>query len=180
MSADREQAARRYARALQETLLDTRGEAGAAAAAEQLGALRDLSAGESGAFFANPVFGADEKNAVLQVFFRKHGVDPGIGRFLELLVSLGHVGLLPTIVLAYEEVERERRNELRAGVRSAFPLGEAEERDLAAALSAATGKKVLIETTVDPALIGGVVAEVGSVTYDASVKGYLERLQQEF
>jgi F0F1-type ATP synthase delta subunit len=43
-----------------------------------------------------------------------------------------------------------------------------------------TGKKVLLDVEVDEDLIGGVVARVGSVVYDATIQSYLSRIQEEF
>ncbi len=40
-----------------------------------------------------------------------------------------------------------------------------------------SGKKAKLEFAVDPALIGGVVARVGSTVYDGSVRGQLEKLR---
>ena len=49
--------------------------------------------------------------------------------------------------------------------------------ELEAELSRLAGKKAKLTFTIDPALIGGVVARVGSVLYDGSVRGHLERLR---
>jgi F-type H+-transporting ATPase subunit delta len=42
-----------------------------------------------------------------------------------------------------------------------------------------TGKKVELSVSVDPALLGGVVAKIGSTVYDGSVKTQLQRMRQE-
>ena len=41
------------------------------------------------------------------------------------------------------------------------------------------GKRVIVEARVDPALIGGVVARIGSAVYDGSVSRQLERIRDE-
>ena len=41
-----------------------------------------------------------------------------------------------------------------------------------------TGKQVRMEVAIDPSLIGGVVAQVGSTIYDGSVSGQLERIKE--
>ena len=42
-----------------------------------------------------------------------------------------------------------------------------------------TGRKVVVEATLDPSIIGGVVARVGDQLIDASVKGRLEALRRQ-
>ena len=43
-----------------------------------------------------------------------------------------------------------------------------------------SGKKVTIEKKKDPALLGGVVAKVGDVVYDGSVRTQLELMRERF
>jgi F-type H+-transporting ATPase subunit delta len=56
-------------------------------------------------------------------------------------------------------------------------IGDAAIQAIAEKLSAATQKKVLVERAVDPAILGGVVAQVGSVVYDGSLRAQLEDLR---
>jgi F-type H+-transporting ATPase subunit delta len=121
-----------------------------------------------------------EKVQVLESVLKKEPVDPAFDRFLRVLIMMGHIELLVEISDAYTVALREQRNEVQAKLRSAFPLEEKDQARIAKALSKATGKNVQIDVAIDPALIGGVVAEVGGVVYDASIQGYLNRLQEEF
>ena len=66
---------------------------------------------------------------------------------------------------------------MRASVRSAKPLPMDASSRIKGALEKATGKKIILETSVDPELIGGLVAQVGSYTLDRSVKNSLEKLR---
>ena len=58
-----------------------------------------------------------------------------------------------------------------------MPLDDAAIAAIAEKLSATTQKKVLVERAVDPAILGGVVAQVGSVVYDGSLRTQLEDLR---
>ena len=49
---------------------------------------------------------------------------------------------------------------------------------LAAGLTRATGRNVLVETRVDPGIIGGAVARIGSTVYDGSITRQLERIRE--
>ena len=171
----------RYAKALLEIILEMGGEKIAQTVEHQLDHLSKVLVNEEIAtFFKNPTFDQEEKKEILAAIFRKISIDPALERFLEILISLGHMNFLPEISKRYAEAAREKRNEVQAHIKSAFPLNETQRNRLAKALSSAVGKKVLMNIDVTPELLGGVVAEVGGVIYDASIQGYLSRLQEEF
>ncbi|HLT35576.1 MAG TPA: F0F1 ATP synthase subunit delta, partial [Enhygromyxa sp.] len=71
----------------------------------------------------------------------------------------------------------EAAGRIRATVKSATALDPAAQTRIKSALESATGKQVLLETAVDPELIGGLVAHVGSFTLDRSVRTSLDKLR---
>ena len=73
----------------------------------------------------------------------------------------------------------ERRNIVPAEVTTALALPAARTEVLARSLSEATGKQVVVTTRVDPSILGGVVAVIGSTVYDGSVTGQLTRMRQK-
>jgi F-type H+-transporting ATPase subunit delta len=172
--------ARPYARALLATLIEMKGEGELSSIDHQLERLADLTRGEAGSFLGSPAFDREEKSRVVDAFVSAHRVDPLLGRFFKLLVSQRESRLFPSIVAQFAELLREHRNEVMAQIRTAFPLDETTRMRLSEGLGKATGKRVLVKETVDPELIGGVVAEVGGTVFDASIRGYLERLREEF
>lgn len=177
MASGSDRLSNRYARAFHEVVTET---GSSEQTLEELRLMSGLATGEAGIFFRNPTFTHEEKKVVLEKVFAKQAVSVGAQRFLTVLLMQGHLGMLPEICQSFEEAERERLGEVRAFVRSAFPLEETAQGRLTKALCMATGKKVLVETVVDPGLIGGATVTVGSVLYDASVSGYIQRIQQEF
>ena len=64
-----------------------------------------------------------------------------------------------------------------AEVRSATPLDDDQKQRLAAALSAAVGKKIDLRVVVDPSVVGGIVATVGDTVIDGSVRTKLDQLK---
>lgn len=172
--------ARYYARAFLGTVLEMRGEKALTEIEAQFKTLSELSRGESGDFFGSPVFDSKEKGEVLETYVAKYSLDPALGRLFRLLISEGQAHLFPAVASEYSKAVREHRKEATATLRTAFPLKASERERFAEALSRATGKKVLMDVQVDSRLIGGVVAEVGGKIFDASIRGYLERLQKEF
>lgn len=98
--------------------------------------------------------------------------------FLALVAQRRRLALLGEIRAAYEALIDEHAGRLRARVRSAAPLTEGQRAALRERLGRRLGKTVLLETAVDPALLGGFVAEVGSRLLDMSVKGQLVALRE--
>ncbi len=58
-----------------------------------------------------------------------------------------------------------------------FEPTKAEENEIKKGLEKSTGKKVVINVKVDPDLIGGVIARVGSTIYDGSIRTQLENIK---
>ncbi len=129
------------------------------------------------ATLANPVYTGEERRAVLGAVLAKLGLAPIANNFLRLLLDKERMAALPDIVRAYGELADEAAGRVRAVVTTATPMTGTLQAEVSAALAAATGKTVVLETVVDPSLLGGMTARVGSRLVDASLKGRLERLQ---
>ena len=104
-------------------------------------------------------------------------VSPHTLNILSFVVRMGKARQLVDIAdelarLAEEESKREIGE-----VRVAIPLDEATTRRLGEALSKATGKNVAVKAIVDPSVVGGIVARVGDLVIDGSVRHKLELLR---
>ena len=129
--------------------------------------------------FETPAVAAAKKVAVLGEIARKIGLQPVTQNFLGVVLEHERIGHLGEIVEAFEQLLNERLGIVVAEVSSASALGETERKELEQALRARTGKKEQMNFSLDPTLIGGVTARVGSTIYDGSVRGRLERLRAE-
>ena len=98
---------------------------------------------------------------------------------LGFLVEEGRTKDLPEILESLEEVVGEHRRRAVAEVRSAVPLDEQRRKNLATALSKASGKDVELKVLVDPSLVGGVVARVGDQVFDGSVRRKLQLAREQ-
>jgi F-type H+-transporting ATPase subunit delta len=96
-----------------------------------------------------------------------------------MVVAAGHAGELPLMVDRFVELAVAERQHEVAEVRTALPLTEEQLGRLATALGDATGKKVEVKMIVDPTVLGGVVARVGDVVIDGSVRHRLEQLKEQ-
>jgi F-type H+-transporting ATPase subunit delta len=96
--------------------------------------------------------------------------------FLLVLIDHRRIAVLEGILDSFEMVADARLGFARADVASARDLTEAQRTALHAQLERMTGKRIRMRFSVDGALIGGVVARVGSTVYDGSVRGQLDSL----
>jgi F-type H+-transporting ATPase subunit delta len=168
-------AARRYARALFDVAL---AEADPERVAGELDAFAALVQGhdELWRVLTRPGVPPARKRAVVAALLaRGEPVTPALAKLLDLLAERDRVTLLPALVGAYRDRLLEHRRVVRAEVATAVPIDEDRRRALADGLARATGREVLVEWRVDPALIGGAVARIGSVVMDGSVARQLER-----
>ena len=104
---------------------------------------------------------------------------PIVEPFLLLLARHDHLSLLPGIVEAYEARLMLHLGIEAAEVTSAVPLSPAIQAEIARRLSVATGKDVRVSTRVDASIVGGVVAQVGSLVFDGSVRRQLDRIREQ-
>jgi F-type H+-transporting ATPase subunit delta len=95
---------------------------------------------------------------------------PHTVNILGFLIDQGRTRDLGRIIEELAAIAAERRQHVVAEVRSAVPIDERRSGELASALSAATGRSVEVKVVVDPSVIGGVVATVGDVVLDGTVR----------
>ena len=126
----------------------------------------------------NPAVPAAGKQAVLTAVLAKaEGFSPAVARLLGLLAERERAAVLPEIQSAFRARVLEWLQIVRAEVTTAVALRDDRREAIARRLGEATGKQVSIDARVDPSIIGGVVAKIGSTVYDGSVARQLERLR---
>jgi F-type H+-transporting ATPase subunit delta len=97
--------------------------------------------------------------------------------FLYVLVDHRRIASLTEIIHSFELAVEERMGFARAEVSSASELSADQKTELRTQLERISGKRLRARYTVDGALIGGVVARIGSTVYDGSVRGQLASLE---
>ena len=168
--------ARRYARALFGIGVD----AGKfEALGDELGELATLwnESDELRQALENPVFKPAEKRAVLERILPQVAPTPEVQRFVLLLLERRRIVLLPAIARAYRDMTDAHLGRVRAKVISAEPLAGPVLDRVRRSLEQRTGKKVIVNAKVDSELIGGLVARVGDLVLDGSVRTQLDDLR---
>ena len=169
-------AANRYAKALLEVLYPDGAELGL----EQLVKFSSLlnAQSEMRQLFENPTVAADRRKSVFNGIADALAYDGRVRNFLNLLIERNRLDLLSAVIRSYQGLLDEKLGLVRAHVTSASPLDPTQQRAIAAKLETVTGKKVRVELSVDPTLLGGVVAQVGSTIYDGSLRQQLQTFKQ--
>jgi F-type H+-transporting ATPase subunit delta len=130
------------------------------------------------AMYANPGIEFDVKNKITAAIAQRIGMSDLAVRLLDVLIRNRRINDLGDIVAGLATMIREATGTVAADVRSASALSSKEEAALRAMLERKAGAKVDVDITVDPALIGGFVAKIGSEVYDASVSGKIEKFRE--
>ena len=128
--------------------------------------------------FANPTVAYDQKRKVLEELISRTGVRETTASFLRVLLKNQRLSELREIAARYGYVLDERGGMVAADVTTARPIPEELRNALHETLTAATGRKVRLSFRTDEAIIGGLVARIGSTIYDGSVQSHLERLSE--
>jgi F-type H+-transporting ATPase subunit delta len=170
--------AARYARALFDVALAESDPSGIEAdLAAVVGAIHDHV--ELARALTHPGVPLSARSAVVRAVAERLGARPPVVKLVGLLAARGRLALLPELLAAYRERLLEHRNVARASVTSAAPLRPETLQALERTLGEATGRRIHIDAEVDPDLIGGVVARVGSVVYDGSIRTQLEKMKRQ-
>jgi F-type H+-transporting ATPase subunit delta len=128
----------------------------------------------------NPAISRSRKRAVIgRIAGAIGGISPKVRNFLFVAADRGRIGQLTEIREAFETLLDQRLGFMRADVTSAQGLDDSQRQRLEAQLSRLSGKSIRPFYSVDPALVGGVIARVGSTVYDGSVRGQLETLRRK-
>jgi F-type H+-transporting ATPase subunit delta len=170
--------ARRYARALMSIGVDDN-------SYEKLGReVRDLAgamhqSSELTDVLGNPAFPRAEREKVLLAVLRRLAAGPVVQNFTRLLLERERLGRIPDISRELDAMIDDRAGRVAAEVTTAAPLSPAQLGQLKTALEKLSGKTVQMEKHEDPAILGGVVAKVGDIVYDGSLRTQLERLRDQ-
>lgn len=125
----------------------------------------------------NPVFGAEERAKVLSEVLPKSGMSDLTKHFILLLNERDRMSALPSICDEMQKMVDAAAGRVRVQLITAEEASSKLVKEVQQAFETATGKSVVIETSIDSSLIGGMVARMGSVVYDASLKSRLEDIK---
>lgn len=171
----------RYARALVDLVMDAGSPLKPEEAVEQLRAVEELISGsaELRTALLTPAIQTSRKRAIVGTLLERMSISQLIRNFTFVVINHRRVTIMGEIREAFEQVLDERVGVVRAQVSSAAPLDEDRNAALETELSKLTGKRIRMQFVVDPELIGGVLARIGSTLYDGSIRGHIQELRRK-
>ena len=125
----------------------------------------------------NPQISQAERKSVLVEIAQRLGVGLLTKNTLGVLAEKGRLLILPSIANELRKAADVRKGIVRAHVTSAVPLQEAYVQKLTQTLETRYGKKVLLQRSVDPSLIAGIVTRIGDTIIDGSLRSRLSSLK---
>ena len=126
--------------------------------------------------FFSRVVGRDEKiHLVDRVFSGK--ASPLLANFLRVLVRHDRLDLVPLIAREARLRQEARSGKQRVQIKTAMPLSDQSRDRLRQRLAESLPFEPILETQVDPSLIGGIVIRVGDTVYDSSLATRVAQLR---
>lgn len=126
---------------------------------------------------SSPVYSRDDQGNAISALGQKMALSELVVHTLALMASKRRLFVLPQLLTVLRDMISAEKGEVTAEVSSAAKLSAAQAKELAATLKARVGKNVILKTTVDESLIGGLVVKLGSTMIDTSLKARLAALQ---
>ena len=127
-------------------------------------------------FLAAPQIAAAAKRAVVERALGER-LPPALVKFLRLVIDKHREPMLGEILDAWRQLQDVRANRMTATLVTAVTVDDAMREGVRVALEGVTGKHVVLDTRVDPALLGGVVIRFGDTVVDGSIKSRLAALR---
>jgi F-type H+-transporting ATPase subunit delta len=121
----------------------------------------------------NPLYPEAARKSLFYRVAENAGMTPILKSFVNLLIEKGRVQHVGEIAEYYHRLIDEHANIARAQVKAAVGLDEPVLDEIGKTLEKMTGKRVVVEFHQDPELIGGVVARIGDLVLDGSVRRQL-------
>jgi F-type H+-transporting ATPase subunit delta len=130
------------------------------------------------AFLQSSAVGRERKAQLIDKVFEGKASQVFVD-FLKVLNQHERLDLLRPILTAAKELRDQRAKRIRVEVRSAVPLADAQTNRLREQLRQNLQLEPVLQTEVDPDLLGGVVVRVGDWLYDASVRARLDSIRNQ-
>ena len=130
-------------------------------------------------FLHSPLIKSGDREKVLHAALKPVGLSADTLSFVMLLSEKGRLPIFNKIVEAIKIQNDAAHGVTRGSVRSATALKPEERKSIEETVSKYTQKQVILNYKEDPGVIGGLIAEVGSFTFDDTLTSHLRRLKDE-
>ena len=125
----------------------------------------------------NQTIEIQKRAAILDEVLDNMEVPKELARFAQVLLKRGRIPLIDDVEEIFATIVDKRLNRIEAKVTSAVPLSQDQKEKVTSSLEAFSGKTVRTTCKVDPEVLGGVVARIGSTVIDGSLRSKLDQLK---
>ncbi len=126
----------------------------------------------------DPTLDRKKRRQVALAIAERLGLAKTVASFAGLLGANNRLRSLDAIEREYQRLADRALGQVRANVASAKPLSAESARQIDGLFARRTGKRIVSEVEVDPALLGGVRVEVQGQVFDGSLRTRLDRLRR--
>jgi F-type H+-transporting ATPase subunit delta len=130
-------------------------------------------------FLSSPMIRPTEKEKAFEGAFKSVTVSDLVKNFVFLLARKQRLDVFDDIVTVYQTLSDQKHGMVRGTVRSTTVLTPEERKRIEETVNRVTKKQSLLTYKEDPHLLGGMVAEVGSYTFDDSLASHLRRMNEQ-
>jgi len=115
--------------------------------------------------------------AVVDAMVKNKSLNKITGNFMKTLIQVRRVTAIDDIFLKFNELVQQENNEAVVSVTSARQLEKKYTSEIKKILEQQIGRKVFLHEEVNPDIIGGIIVQVGSEVYDASLRTQLNGIK---
>ncbi len=171
--------ARRYAKAIVEFVHEKGGDL--TQLLDELETLENLviQNPKVGRFLTQPIVPLKDRLELARTIAEKGGFSKEVGNLLCIMVEKGRFGSYGEVVEEARSLVDEIMSQVRGEIKTPQPLSEEELKLLEDGFASVIGKRVVLDVVEDPSLIGGVMAVVGGVVFDGTLKSNLNKVREK-
>jgi F-type H+-transporting ATPase subunit delta len=129
--------------------------------------------------FLDPSFSIEEKVTILDKLNVRLQMGREVRNFIAVLIRHDRLHLFDEIIEEFRHEMNRRQGVSEVEVTTARQLDDASRAALEAQIAGLTKGRILATFHEDPSLMGGAIVRIGSTVYDGSIRGRLDRLEQE-
>jgi F-type H+-transporting ATPase subunit delta len=126
-----------------------------------------------------PFLPTSKKKKIVEEILSQACLQAKTSRFILLLIENERLEILPDLIEFLPDFWNAEKGIATYEVSSVVPLSDEQKLKLETQLESFTQKPVILKYNLEPELIGGLLVRKGNTIYDASVKGHLEKLQEQ-
>ncbi|MDV7341424.1 F0F1 ATP synthase subunit delta [Terasakiella sp. A23] len=125
----------------------------------------------------SPVIAREEQGRAMTAVMDAAKISDLTKRFISVVAQNRRLFELEGMIYGFQALLAEHKGEVSAQVTSAKALTQKQVDSLTASLKEAIGSDVAVEQKVDPAVLGGLIVQVGSRMVDSTLRTKLQHLQ---